>query len=94
MVSAKVPITLFRPGAGGLPPYLAGRDRELAKMKPLRESLRDEKECPVLLMLAGTPGLRTRLGAMNATFWDRLNALLRCSLAPTVGSMKTLFCPR
>ena len=214
MVSAKVPITLFRPGAGGLPPYLAGRDRELAKMKPLRESLRDgttpsrdivlygprgngktvlmkeflrrairkdkgipnlqvirltpnqirdlpalcrhlvlerpgrklldriksirqvdlkltetgmpgmaitfetpaetrllpdilrdraragptaiavdeahtldrevgrellnlaqnlrdEKECPVLLMLAGTPGLRTRLGAMNATFWDR-----------------------
>ena len=214
MAAAKVPITLFRPGSGGLPPYLAGRDGELAKMRPLRESLRDgttpsrdivlygprgngktvlmkeflrraarkgkgipklqvirltpnqipdlpalcrhlvlerpgkklldriksvkqvdlkltesgmpgmaitfetpaetrllpdvlrdraragptaiavdeahtldpevgrellnlvrilrdEKECPVLLMLAGTPGLRTRLGSMNATFWDR-----------------------
>lgn len=41
MVSARVPINLFRPGAGGLPPYLAGRDQELEKIKPLEESLRD-----------------------------------------------------
>ena len=47
-------------------------DREVGReLLNLVHNLRDEKECPVLLMLAGTPGLRTRLGAMNATFWDR-----------------------
>ena len=29
-------------------------------------------EAPFLLVLAGTPGLPARLGAMNATFWNRL----------------------
>ena len=28
-------------------------------------------ELPFLLVLAGTPGLQSRLGAMNATFWNR-----------------------
>ena len=29
------------------------------------------KELPFLLVLAGTPELRSRLGALNATFWNR-----------------------
>ena len=29
------------------------------------------RELPFLLVLAGTPGLRARLGALNATFWNR-----------------------
>ena len=29
------------------------------------------RELPFLLALAGTPGLRARLGALNATFWNR-----------------------
>ncbi len=46
----------------------------------LVQALRDERECPVLLMLAGTPGLRAHLGAMNATFWDRCRKIPVCLL--------------
>ena len=35
------------------------------------------RELPFLLVLAGTPELRSRLGALNATFWNRAE---RCAV--------------
>ena len=41
MNDAKVPCNLFKPGAGGFPPHLAGRDAALKKLAPLEGSLRE-----------------------------------------------------
>ena len=41
MTEAKVPRDLFSPGAGGFPPYLAGRDEALKKLAPMEASLRE-----------------------------------------------------
>ena len=40
----------------------------------LNASQRVRTEAPFLLALAGTPGLLTHLGKMNASFWDRLGS--------------------
>ena len=37
----------------------------------MSELVRGKARAPFLLVLAGTPGLRDRLGAMSATFWGR-----------------------
>ena len=39
----------------------------------LNASQQVRDEAPFLLVLAGTPGLAAHLGAMNATFWSRLD---------------------
>ena len=39
----------------------------------LNASQQVRDEAPFLLMLAGTPGLAAHLGAMNASFWSRLD---------------------
>ncbi len=39
----------------------------------LNASQQVRDEAPFLLVLAGTPGLEAHLGAMNATFWSRLD---------------------
>ena len=41
----------------------------------LSELVRGKARAPFLLILAGTPGLRDRLGSINATFWGRARKL-------------------